>query len=81
MQVKTLSIRTLFILLCFTGVVIAEEVLSIEFLDYLVEFEDAEGEWVDPMELEMMAQLNQHADGQSSAIMLESEREGAPGNE
>ena len=35
----------------------AEEVLSREFLDYLVEFETEEGEWIDPVELELMANL------------------------
>ncbi len=59
MQVSQLSIKVLLILLCLTGIAIAEEALSVEFLDYLAEFEGDEGEWIDPMELEMMSQLGQ----------------------
>ena len=51
------ALKILVTLLCLTGIAIAEDVLSVEFLDYLSEFEGSDGEWIDPMELEMMAQL------------------------
>ena len=56
------ALKILATLLCLTGIAIAEDVLSVEFLDYLSEFEGSDGEWLDPMELEMMAQLGQDSD-------------------
>ena len=55
-------LKVLVALLCLTGIAIAEDVLSVEFLDYLSEFEGSDGEWIDPMELEMMAQLGNGSD-------------------
>lgn len=56
------ALKVLVILLCLTGIAIAEDVLSVEFLDYLAEFEGNDGGWIDPMELEMMAQLGEDSD-------------------
>ncbi len=56
------ALKILVTLLCLTGIAIAEDVLSVEFLDYLSEFEGSDGEWLDPMELEMMAQLGRGPD-------------------
>ena len=61
------ALKILVTLICLTGIAVAEDVLSIEFLDYLAEFEGGDGEWIDPMELEMMAQLG---DGSSEASGL-----------
>lgn len=57
MQVKCLSQCLLVILLCAPTVVLAEEPLTKAFLDYLTAFETDDGEWVDPEELQAMADL------------------------
>lgn len=57
-NMKYRTIKGVVVCLGFVGIAIAEESLSREFLDYLVEFDDVAGEWVDPMELDMMIQLN-----------------------
>ena len=44
--------------------VMAEEALSKAFLEYLVAFETDDGEWIDPQDLEVMAQLG---NGEQSA--------------
>ena len=62
MRVKKMSQWGALLTLLMAGLVLAEEVLSKDFLDYLVAFETAGGEWVDPEELEMMAQLNADQD-------------------
>lgn len=68
-------VNLLFALLCVVGVAIAEEALSIEFLDYLAEFEAGEEEWIDPVELEMMAQLGSaHEERDSDMEELENAR-------
>lgn len=56
-MLKTYATRCCLLLLLVGTAVVAEEVLSREFLDYLVEFETEEGEWIDPVELELMANL------------------------
>ena len=57
MPVKTLAKAGLVALLLVATTVVAEEALSQAFLDYMLEFQTEEGEWIDPEELELMAQL------------------------
>lgn len=57
MQVRTWLSRLAILGLFVTTLSLAEEALSREFLDYLVDFETEDGEWLDPEELEMMALL------------------------
>ena len=72
------ALKILVTLLCLTGIAIAEDVLSVEFLDYLSEFEGSDGEWLDPMELEMMAQLGQ---GSDEAISMDGVKREVVGDE
>jgi hypothetical protein len=67
------ALKILVTLLCLTGIAIAEDVLSVEFLDYLSEFEGSDGEWIDPMELEMMAQLGDGSGEVAGVIDTKSE--------
>lgn len=67
------ALKILATLLCLTSIAIAEDVLSVEFLDYLSEFEGGDGEWLDPMELEMMAQLGQDSDEVTNSVDAKSE--------
>jgi len=62
------AVKILVTLLCLTSVAIAENELSVEFLDYLSEFEGDDGEWLDPMELEMMAELGQGSDEATNPV-------------
>ena len=57
MQVRTWLSRLAILGLFVTTLSLTEEALSREFLDYLVDFETEDGEWLDPEELEMMALL------------------------
>ena len=70
------ALKILVTLLCLTGIAIAEDVLSVEFLDYLSEFEGNDGELLDPMELEMMAQLAQGSDEITGLIDTKNEVDG-----
>lgn len=61
-QLFTRNIGKLGCLLCLISIgVWAEETLSMEFLEYLAEFETSEGEWIDPEELELMAAAGDEA--------------------
>jgi len=62
------ALKILATLLCLTSIAIAEDVLSVEFLDYLSEFEGGDGEWLDPMELELMVQLGQNSDEVTNTV-------------
>ncbi|MCG8673160.1 MAG: hypothetical protein MI867_27470 [Pseudomonadales bacterium] len=53
------------------SIAVAEEVLSEEFLQYLAGFETEDGEWIDPEELDMMAQLGSEASDSSDAMTRE----------
>lgn len=55
---KSVLSKSVLLMMLVTSVVLAQEALSREFLDYLAEFATEEGEWIDPMELEMMANLD-----------------------
>ncbi|MCG8317691.1 MAG: hypothetical protein MI976_31125 [Pseudomonadales bacterium] len=57
MRVKAFGKMSLLMMMLTATVVAAEEALSQAFLDYMVAFQTEEGEWIDPEELEMMAQL------------------------
>lgn len=50
---------------------IAQESLSKDFLDYLAEFQTDDGEWIDPVELEMMAQTGSNNDAAQTSNELE----------
>lgn len=64
-QLLKKSIGNIGCLLCLLSLgVWAEETLSMEFLEYLAEFETAEGEWIDPQELELMAAAGDEATSQ-----------------
>ncbi len=47
--------KVVWLMLFVSMVAWAEQTLSVEFLEYLAEFETDDGEWVDPEELALMA--------------------------
>lgn len=66
MQVKFVAKSCAVSMLLLAGIALADEVLSKDFLDYLAEFETEDGEWIDPEELEDMAQLGEeNSNGES----------------
>ncbi len=63
MRAKKMGLALIFVLL--SGLLIAQEILSEQFLEYLGEYEQIDGEWVDPLSfaesLEQMAQIGQNS--------------------
>ena len=67
-MLNSLIKKTGVLLMLAASAVLAQEALSRDFLDYLAEFEIGDGEWIDPVELEMMANLGSNESATDEAV-------------